>query len=233
MTTAFGVAHILVVDDEPEIAESLADFLQRKGYRVSTAVTGPEATQLLENAYQHPHTAVDLVLLDMRMPDMSGLQVLEWLRQHTNTPMSFTRVIMLTAASGNREKVEALNAGADDYITKPYHPQELLARVQTLLRTQQLEKQLQRQRQQLAELNRLSNNLSNNLEQLPNIFQIAADGLQQILEVNHIGVFVKANNRPYILCNYLSGTSPTDPPYPPIPLEQGILGQTLAEPRVF
>ncbi len=231
MTTT---AHILVVDDEPEIAESLADFLHRKGYRVSTAVTGPQATQLLEAAHQEPDTAVDLVLLDMRMPDMSGLQVLAWLRQHSNTPLSFTRVIMLTAASGNREKVEALNAGADDYITKPYHAQELLARVQTLLRTQQLEKQLQYQRQQIAELNRLSNRLSGNLEQpLPRIFQIAADRLQQVLEVEQVGIFVIANNKPNLICRYLSNTTAVTPPYPVIPLGQGILGQTVSEARTF
>jgi two-component system, NtrC family, sensor kinase len=228
------VAHILVVDDEPEIAESLADFLQRKGYRVSTAVTGTEAIHLLEQAYPNPHTAVDLVLLDMRMPDISGLETLAWLRQHQQTSLSFTRVIMLTAASGNREKVEALNAGADDYITKPYHPQELLARVQTLLRTQQLEKQLQQQRAQLAELNRLSHSLSSNLTQpLNEAFQVVADSLQPMLEVEQIGIFVIAPLRESLLCRYLSNTTPSEPAYPPIPLGQGILGQAGQNSQLF
>lgn len=225
-------AHILVVDDEPEIAESLADFLHRKGYRVNTAVTGPQAIDILEAAHEQPDTAVDLVLLDMRMPDMSGLQLLAWLRQHNNTPLSFTRVIMLTAASGNREKVEALNAGADDYITKPYHTQELLARVQTLLRTQQLEKQLQHQRQQIAELNQINNSLSSDVQTpLPRVFQIAADSMQQVLEVEQVGIFVVANNSTNLICRYLTDTTAVDPPYPVIPLGQGLLGQLITTPR--
>ena len=135
--------HILVVDDEPEIAESLADYLIKKeGFRVDVASGGHEATQFLQ-ATIGTSTEIDLVLLDMRMPQMSGLDVLQWIRN--NPDLQLTRVVLLTAAAGSREKVEALSAGADDYITKPYYMQELLARVKTILRTQQLEKQLQQQ----------------------------------------------------------------------------------------
>ena len=73
-------------------------------------------------------------------------------------------VVLLTAAASNQDKVEALSAGADDYITKPYYPRELLARVQTILRTQQLEKQLHQQSQQLAALNRIGQQVAALLE---------------------------------------------------------------------
>ena len=126
-------AHILVVDDEPEIAESLADFLTKKeNYRISLASDGQEAVRFLQKTVGNG-TEIDLVLLDMRMPVMSGLDVLAWIRSHPD--LRFTRVVLLTAAAGSNEKVEALSAGADDYITKPYYPQELLARVKTILRT--------------------------------------------------------------------------------------------------
>ena len=155
-------AHILVVDDEPEIAESLIDFLQRKtNYTVSHAEDGREAVDYLQ-AIVEKGQEIDLVLLDMRMPKMSGRDVLSWIRQHPD--LQYTRVVLLTAAAASHEKVEALSAGADDYITKPYYPQELLARVQTILRTQQLEKQLQRQSQQLAALNRISQRIAAKLE---------------------------------------------------------------------
>ena len=224
--------HILVVDDEPEIAESLADFLSRKGHTISIAVTGEEAQAFLETAVSPAQTPVDLVLLDMRMPHMSGLDVLHWLRQHPADELRYTRVIMLTAATGNREKIEALNAGADDYITKPYHPQELLARVQTLLRTQQLEKQLQQQRQQLAHLNRISNEVAAMLD-LRRVFAHAAEGIRLVVGTDISAVFMKTLSKGSLHCQHLSGGDITAEQYPAIPYGRGLIGQTLHQPRVF
>ena len=154
VSTTPPIVKSLKMDDEPEIAESLAEFLARKeGYEVRIAPNGQEAMAALEYSAANPAETVDLVLLDVRMPLISGPEVLSWIRGHPE--LKYTRVIMLTAAAGNEEKVEALSAGADDYITKPYYPLELLARVKTILRTQQLEKQLQRQSQQLMILNRV------------------------------------------------------------------------------
>ena len=156
------MSHILVVDDEPEILESLIDYLNKKAdYTISQAGNGQEAVQFLQQCVDDG-IEVDLVLLDMRMPLMSGLEVLAWIRRHP--ALQFMRVVLLTAAAGSNEKVEALAAGADDYITKPYYPQELLARVQTILRTQQLEKQLQQQGQQLSILNGVGQQLAAQLE---------------------------------------------------------------------
>ena len=101
---------ILVVDDEIEIAESLADFLIRKeGFQVHIAHDGQQAIAYLENTVGGSNE-VDLVLLDMRMPGLSGLDVLDWIRKHPD--LRYTRVVLLTAAASSDEKVQALSAGA-------------------------------------------------------------------------------------------------------------------------
>jgi two-component system NtrC family sensor kinase len=175
------------VDDEPEIAESLADYLVKKeGFEVSITSDGEQAISFLQSTLQN-RGEIDLVLLDMRMPNLSGLDVLTWIREHPD--LRYTRVVLLTAAAGSSEKVEALTAGADDYITKPYRPQELLARVKTILRTQQLEKQLQRQGQQLAGLNRLAQTVAAKLEQAE-ILEAAAEGIHTLMEVELAAVLL-------------------------------------------
>ncbi len=180
-------SHLLIVDDEPEIAESLADYLVKKeGFEVSITSDGEQAISFLQSTLQN-RGEIDLVLLDMRMPNLSGLDVLTWIREHPD--LRYTRVVLLTAAAGSSEKVEALTAGADDYITKPYRPQELLARVKTILRTQQLEKQLQRQGQQLAGLNRLAQTVAAKLEQAE-ILEAAAEGIHTLMEVELAAVLL-------------------------------------------
>lgn len=184
---AAETARILVVDDEIEIADSLAEFLTRKeGYRVEIVHDGPQAISYLEKSIGSA-LEIDLVLLDMRMPGMSGLDVLDWIRGHPD--LRYTRVVLLTAAASNDEKVQALSAGADDYITKPYYMQELLARVKTILRTQQLEKQLHRQSRQLAELNRISQAVAATLE-TSQVYATAIRGVDAILEVEMAAVLI-------------------------------------------
>ncbi len=179
-------AHILIVDDEPEIAESLADYLTKKqGFQVSYVHDGQSAIDRLQETVGNEDDEIDLVLLDMRMPNLSGLDVLNWIRQHPE--LSYTRVVLLTAAAGSHEKVEALTAGADDYITKPYRPLELLARVNTILRTQQLEKQLQRQSQQLAALNDIGQKMAVTLE-MGEVLETAVSGVDDLI----IGVELSA-----------------------------------------
>lgn len=174
-------AHILVVDDEPEMAEAVVDYLSKKeGFRISLAMDGQEAIDLLTNSLELGNPEIDLVLLDMRMPNVSGLDVLNWIRAHAE--LRYTRVVLLTAAAGSSEKVEALTAGADDYVTKPYRPQELLARVKTILRTQQLEKLLQRQGQQLAILNQLSQAVAASLE-TGEVLETAVSGVSSLLDI--------------------------------------------------
>lgn len=114
---------ILICDDERDIVSALKIYLEAEDYRVLTAFDGREALELLEKQEVH------LVLLDVMMPGLDGLQTLRALRQERNIP-----VILLTAKSENADKVKGLDLGADDYITKPFDPVELLARVRSQLR---------------------------------------------------------------------------------------------------
>jgi DNA-binding response OmpR family regulator len=115
--------HVLVVDDEPDVRSLVRLLLERAGYNVSEAVDG-------RAALRHIFSDVpDLVLLDVTMPDIDGWQTLQRIRDVTDVP-----VIMLTAASTELEKVRGLKSGADDYVTKPFGRQELLARIDAILR---------------------------------------------------------------------------------------------------
>ena len=115
--------HVLVCDDEKDIVAALKIYLEAEGYHVLTAFNGREA---LEVFAREP---VDLILLDIMMPGMDGITTMSRLREQSNVP-----VIFLTAKSEDTDKVLGLNVGADDYITKPFNPVEMLARVRSQLR---------------------------------------------------------------------------------------------------
>jgi two-component system, OmpR family, KDP operon response regulator KdpE len=117
------VSRILVVDDEPQILRALQTNLRGAGYEVDTAATAKEA---LANAAMRPP---DAVILDLILPDGRGTDVSRELRQWTDVP-----IIVLSAVGEEREKVAALDAGADDYVTKPFGIDELLARLRAALR---------------------------------------------------------------------------------------------------
>lgn len=139
-------AKILVVDDTPKNVKLLADLLSVKGYSVVTAASGKEALAQLE--VERP----ELVLLDVVMPEMSGYEVCRKIRDDAATRM--LPVIMVTALDPNVERVKGIEAGADDFLSKPIHQAELLARVKSLLRIKALQDEVQAQSAQLAEWNR-------------------------------------------------------------------------------
>ena len=114
---------ILVVDDEKDIVSALEIYLKSDGYRVLTAANGREALAVAAREDVH------LILMDIMMPVMDGLTAMAQLRQTSNVP-----VILLTAKSEDTDKVLGLNVGADDYITQPFNPVEMLARVRSQLR---------------------------------------------------------------------------------------------------
>lgn len=114
---------VLIVDDELQIRRFLRISLEANGYRAFETTSGQEA--ILEAARLRP----DLIILDMGLPDMDGLDVLKRLREWTSTP-----VIILSVRDSDRDKVDALDAGADDYLTKPFSVEELLARMRTAQR---------------------------------------------------------------------------------------------------
>ena len=117
------MTRVLVVDDEPQILRALRINLRARHYDVNTAATGTEA---LNVAAAHPP---DLVILDLGLPDMDGVEVIKGLRGWTRVP-----ILVLSARHTSDEKVEALDAGADDYVTKPFGMDELLARLRAAVR---------------------------------------------------------------------------------------------------
>ena len=121
-----GGERVLVVDDEPDIAALVAYHLARTGYRVATAATGGDA--LLAAQRERPA----LVVLDLMLPDRSGFEVLERLRADDAT--RGVAVLMLTARGGEPDRIRGLSLGADDYLAKPFSPQELVLRVGAILR---------------------------------------------------------------------------------------------------
>jgi two-component system, OmpR family, KDP operon response regulator KdpE len=115
------VTRVLVVDDEPQILRALRINLRVREYDVHTASSGAEA---LEQASRHPP---DLVILDLGLPDLDGVEVIQGLRGWTEAP-----IIVLSGRADSTDKVEALDAGADDYVTKPFAMEELLARMRAV-----------------------------------------------------------------------------------------------------
>jgi len=117
------VTRVLVVDDEPQILRALRIMLQARHYEVTTAATGASA---LRAATTHPP---DLVILDLGLPDVDGVDVIRSLREWTQIP-----IIILSGRMSSAAKIEALDAGADDYVTKPFSVEEFLARVRAVSR---------------------------------------------------------------------------------------------------
>jgi len=114
---------ILIVDDDRKAVEMVRLYLERDGYKVLPAYDGPTALQLARSADP------DLIILDLMLPGLSGLDICRLLRQESEVP-----IIILTARSAEDDKLLGLDLGADDYVTKPFSPRELLARVRTVLR---------------------------------------------------------------------------------------------------
>ena len=114
---------VLIVDDEPAILAAMAPLLRARGYEVSTAASGRRTLDALE------HERPDLIVLDLGLPDMDGIEVCRLIRDGSSTP-----IIVLSARGKEADKVAALDAGADDYVTKPFGVEELMARIRVALR---------------------------------------------------------------------------------------------------
>ncbi len=121
---------ILIVEDEVDTLLPLRRALESEGYTVVEATDGPTALSLVEK--EHP----DLILLDLMLPEMDGYEVCRRLRSNPRT--DFIPIIMLTARSDIKDKIEGMDLGADDYVTKPFNLQELKARIRMILRRRQI-----------------------------------------------------------------------------------------------
>lgn len=115
--------HILIVDDDPKIAQLIEIYLANEGYMISKASDGLQALELMER------DTIELVILDIMMPGMDGLSVCLKIRENKTTP-----ILMISAKDGDMDKITGLMTGADDYMIKPFNPLELVARVKSLLR---------------------------------------------------------------------------------------------------
>jgi two-component system alkaline phosphatase synthesis response regulator PhoP len=119
-------SRILVVDDEPKVISIVRGYLERDGFQVNEALDGKRALEFLKRV------SPDLIILDIMLPQVDGLDVLKEIRQTSKVP-----VIMLTARTEDSDKLIGLELGADDYVTKPFSPRELVARVKAVLRRSQ------------------------------------------------------------------------------------------------
>ena len=117
------MTRVLVVEDEESFSDALSYMLRKEGFEVGLAETGPDALTEFDRA------GADIVLLDVMLPGLSGTEVCRSLRQRSTVP-----IIMVTARDGEIDKVVGLEIGADDYVTKPYSPRELVARIRAVLR---------------------------------------------------------------------------------------------------
>jgi len=113
---------ILVVEDEKKISEIVKGYLEKEGFLVTVAQTGQKAISSVKDGF-------DLIILDLMLPDMDGEDICQTIRKDSDIP-----IIMLTAKSGEEERIKGLGIGADDYVVKPFSPRELVARVKALLR---------------------------------------------------------------------------------------------------
>ena len=122
------MTQVLVVDDEPTIREIVVRYLERDGFATLEAADGDRARELVERE------SPDLVVLDLMLPGTDGLELCRWIRSRSSLP-----VIMLTARGEESDRIVGLELGADDYVTKPFSPRELAARVRTVLRRAELD----------------------------------------------------------------------------------------------
>lgn len=114
---------VLIVDDEPGISRLISMYLEREGFQTANARTGGEALEMVAAG------SPSLIVLDIMLPDIDGWEVCREIRRHSDVP-----IIMLTAREGDEDKIVGLEIGADDYVTKPFVPRELVARVKAILR---------------------------------------------------------------------------------------------------
>jgi adenylate cyclase len=167
---------ILVVDDTPQNIKVLDAILSPRGYTVVSASSGAEALQKVQT------DAPDLILLDILMPGMSGYEVAQRLRADPLT--RFLPIVMVTALGAQEEKVKAIEAGADDFLTKPVNQLELLARVKSLLRIKDYHDTIQAQAAQLAEWNRtLEERVQRQVQELERLARLRRFLAPQLAEV--------------------------------------------------
>jgi signal transduction histidine kinase/DNA-binding response OmpR family regulator len=174
-----GSPRILVVDDDPEIIELVEHILENTNCRVVPRFSGEEAWETLLASQETPEGDLDLILLDVMMSGMDGYELCGRIKKHEQ--LRYTPVLMMTALASVDDKALGLGVGADDYITKPFDPRELLARVGAMLRIRQMERELRQRNRELATLNALNQHVASSL----NSERILASAMRGIREISN------------------------------------------------
>jgi len=175
-----ALPRILIVDDDPEIIEMLQHLLEHSACEIEAQYSGEEAWQALLASQENAAAEYDLILLDVMMTGMNGFELCERIKQHER--FRFTPVLMMTALASVDNKALGLGAGADDYITKPFDPREMLARVGAMLRIRRMEQELRRRNRELAVLNTITQSVASSLD-LNQILVNAMNGVADIIDV--------------------------------------------------
>ena len=179
MTTEMGTPRVLIADDDPQISGLIREVLELANCQVLEARSGEETLEILqrENASDRP---VDVLLLDILMPGMSGYEVIS--RVKSDPLLATTSIIVTTALTSITDKTMGLGMGADDYLTKPFDPRELVARIQVIMRIRNTEQVLRQRNQELAILTEVSRTIISSLD-LEEVLTAAVEGVRRILPV--------------------------------------------------
>ncbi|MFP4343854.1 MAG: response regulator [Anaerolineales bacterium] len=175
---------VMIVDDNPEVIRLVRDILATVPCEVLVAESGEEALAELRREAEAAR-CFDAVLLDVKLPGVDGFYVLKQMK--SDAELQQIPVILLTAVGHIQDKTRGLQLGADDYITKPFDAQELLARVKVVLRIRHTERMLRRRNQDLAALNRINNHMTSSLE-LDRVLKAALEGLNDLLTVQALAI---------------------------------------------
>jgi len=177
---------ILIVDDDPEMVSYLTELLTAHGYSVVAAHTGEDSLAAMRAGSPSllSSAGIDLVILDVRIPEPDGYEVCR--RAKADETLRYIPIIMVTALGSKQHVTRGLEIGADDYVTKPFSPEELLARVQAMLRIRQMEREVLRHNRELAALNAIASVVSRSLD-LEEVLPATLETIISLLEM-HAGV---------------------------------------------
>jgi len=174
--------HILIVDDEPEMVGYLTELLTAHGYTVAAAHTGEEGLAAMRAGSPSllSPSGIDLVILDVRIPEPDGYEVCR--RAKGDEALRYIPIIMVTALGSKQNVTHGLEVGADDYVAKPFSPEELLARVEAMLRIRQMEREVLRHNRELAALNAIASVVSRSLD-LDEVLPATLETIMSLLEM--------------------------------------------------
>jgi adenylate cyclase len=208
------LAHILVVDDDPSIRRVMQFLLSDAGYRVSLATTGEEALAFLELI------TPDLILLDLMLPGLNGQEVTAQIKADPSKP--FIPIILVTGQNDQRSKISSLDAGADDFLSKPVEFPELLARVRGMLRLQRSQRSFQGEQRKTELLLSLIRELGTTLD-LDQLLRRFLDRLVEVIGAVRASIILIHHDTPYLYSSMLLDPSPNMPDI----LQDGVAGWIL------